>query len=153
MEITIRKAGIESLPLLMEWRMRVLREVFADYQEVDWETLRANNEAYYREQLAGGGHTACFACDQTGAVIGCGGICYQLEMPSPDNISGTCGYLMNIFALPEVRGQGVGRKIVDFLIADARARQTEKIYLESSEIALHMYERIGFTPMQDYYKL
>ena len=99
-------------------------------------------------------HTACFAIeDETGRIVGCGGICYQKEMPSPDNLSGTNGYLMNIFSLPEWRGQGIGRKIIEFLIQDAQSRGTEKIYLESSEMAKNLYYEIGFFDMEDYLKL
>jgi GNAT superfamily N-acetyltransferase len=153
MDITVTKAGPEDLDLLMEWRMRVLAEVFADYTDVDWEAIRRQNRTYYRIHLADGSHTACFARDRAGQVVGCGGICYQTEMPSPDNENGSCAYLMNIFALPQARHQGVGRQIVAFLIQDAKDRGTCKIYLESSQAAKRMYGDMGFQPMVDYYKL
>ena len=154
MDIEIRKAGLDELALLMEWRMRVLDEVFPDSNEENRETIRRNNERYYKTHLEEGAHTACFAVDkETGAIVGCGGICYQKEMPSPDNLSGTNGYLMNIFSLPEWRGQGIGRKIIEFLIQDAQSRGTEKIYLESSEMAKNLYYEIGFFDMEDYLKL
>ena len=74
-------------------------------------------------------------------------------MPSPDNEDGTCGYLMNIYALPEYRGHGVGRKIVEYLLAEAKERGTQKIYLESSDMAMSLYQEIGFTPLEGYMKL
>jgi len=86
-------------------------------------------------------------------IVGCGGICYQREMPSPDNHTGTNGYLMNIYAMPELRAEGIGRKIVEYLIEDAKKRGTEKIYLESSDMAKRLYHEIGFTDMSDYMKL
>ena len=85
--------------------------------------------------------------------MGCGGICYQKEMPSPDNQTGTNGYIMNIYTMPEVRGEGIGRMIIQFLIKDAKQRGTEKIYLESSKIAKKLYREIGFTDIEDYMKL
>ena len=96
--------------------------------------------------------TAVFAYDDE-TVIGCGGICYQTEMPSPDNPNGKCGYLMNIYTLPEYRGMGVGNSIVEYLINDARARCANKIYLESSEKAKKLYYEKGFRDMVDYMKL
>ncbi len=153
MEITIERVTPEEAPLLLEWRMRVLREVFADHGDADWESIRSGNEAYYAVHLADGTHVACFARDEAGRIVGCGGICYQQELPSPDNPRGGCGYLMNIFTIPELRGRGIGKKIVAYLVADAKARHTEKIYLESSEAAKRMYMRLGFRPMRDYYKL
>ncbi len=150
--VTVRIAGLHELETLMEWRMRVLAEVFGAGWDAD--AIRESNEAYYREHLADATHTACLAVDEnSGDIVGCGGICYQTEMPSPDNPSGTCGYLMNIFTLPERRGEGVGRKIVEFLIGDAEARGTGKVYLESSEVAKPLYRSVGFSDLTDYMKL
>ena len=154
MSVSVKRVGLESLDLLMEWRMRVLAEVFPVGEQEVRSDIRKNNEAYYRHHLADGTHTACFAIeDETGRIVGCGGICYQREMPSPDNPTGTNGYLMNIYALPELRGEGIGRKIVEYLIDDAKRRGTEKIYLESSGMAKRLYHEIGFTDMSDYMKL
>ena len=154
METEIRKAELKDLELLMEWRMRVLAEVFADDENKSSETVRENNEAYYREHLADNSHTACFAVEiGTEKIIGCGGICYQKEMPSPDNLTGTNGYLMNIYTLPEARSEGIGRRIIEYLISDARERGTEKIFLESSGVAKKLYYEIGFADMEDYMKL
>lgn len=141
------------MDLLIEWRMRVLGEVFAEHEAVDMDAVKRNNVAFYREHLEDGTHTACFAIKENGDIIGCGGICYQKEIPSPDNMNGSCGYLMNIYATPQVRGNGVGRQIVEFLIVDARERKTSKIYLESSKVAKRLYQEIGFEPMEDYFKL
>ena len=55
------------------------------------------------------GPLACFAYVGN-EIVGCGGICLYQEMPSPDNPSGGCAYLMNIYTRPEFRGQGVGKK-------------------------------------------
>ncbi len=154
MKLSVKMASLDELETLMEWRMRVLAEVFSDSKQPDWEAIRKNNEDYYRGALSNGTHTACFAVnEENGGIIGCGGICYQREMPSPDNLTGINGYLMNIYTLPEYRGHGVGRKIIGYLISDAKERGTEKIYLESSVGAKHLYREIGFSDMQDYMKL
>ncbi len=154
MEIEIVKAALEDLPLLMEWRMRVLREVFSIPEDADTTLLEQANHQYYEHYLRENSHTACFAKESgTGIIIGCGGICYQAEMPSPDNINGSCGYLMNIYTLPEYRRAGVGRKIVKFLIRDAKDRKVGKIYLESSDSGRRLYQELGFSEMAGYMKL
>lgn len=154
MNVSVKKADLNDIDLLMEWRMRVLDEVFSGYDVIMRDTISYNNKAYYMEHLSDGTHTACFAFnEESGEIVGCGGICYQEEMPSPDNLTGTNGYLMNIYTLPEYRGRGVGRKIIDFLVDEAKRKGTGKIYLESSKDAKHLYEEIGFSDMQDYMKL
>lgn len=154
MRVEIIKASLADLPLLMEWRMRVLREVFSIPEDADTTLLEQANRQYYEYHLREDSHTACFAREGgTGMIIGCGGICYQAEMPSPDNGSGSCGYLMNIYTLPGYRKSGVGREIVKYLIQDAKGRGVEKIYLESSDSGRQLYQELGFTEMQGYMKL
>ncbi len=156
MELTVRieKADLKDLPLLLEWRMRVLREVFSLPETEDLSALFDGNKRYYERHLKSGSHTACFVfLEDTDTIIGCGGICYQEELPSPDNESGTCGYLMNIYTLPEYRKKGVGERIVQFLIEDARKRGTGKIYLESSKDGWELYHRLGFREVEGYLKL
>ncbi len=149
----IRQAGTEDLNILMEWRMRVLREVFGmqDSEETDEEIaeLFEKNRLYYLSEIPRGGHKACFAYRGDKAV-GCGGICIYHEMPSPDNRSGICGYLMNIYTLPEFRGQGIGRKVVGWLIDRAEEEGAGKIYLETSESGEKLYKDMGFREMRDF---
>ncbi|MDC7286346.1 GNAT family N-acetyltransferase [Blautia schinkii] len=152
MDITIRKAKLGDLEALMTWRMTVLHEVFSIPQDDPMEVLEQKNRLYYQTALPSGEHTACFAMADD-KIIGCGGICFQREMPSPDNPDGGCAYLMNIYTCPEFRGKGVGRKVVNWLIQQAQSRGIEKIYLETSEIGRSLYQEIGFTDMQGYMKL
>lgn len=150
MEIKIRRAELPELSLIMEWRMRVLREVFCLPEDTDMTELYSENEQYYREHLQDGTHTAVFVCAGE-RIIGCGGICYQTEMPSPDNPNGKCGYLMNIYTLPEYRRMGVGREIVSFLIKDAQLKNVKKLSLESSEMAEKLYQSTGFLRNEHFY--
>lgn len=153
----MEKSGLEDLEILMEWRMRVLEEVFdldpsSSQYPILYQTLFENNKSYYQKHLADDSHTALFArCGNH--IVGCGGICYTEEMPSPDNPSGRCGYLMNIYTLPALRHHQIGRQIVEALIQDAKKRRTGKIYLESSQDGLSLYQSLGFQPLLDLYKL
>jgi ribosomal-protein-alanine N-acetyltransferase len=55
--------------------------------------------------------------------------------------------LINIAVHPAHRGTGVGRRLMKFLIEEARRREAEKIFLEvrpSNEPALGLYARLGF---------
>ena len=152
MEIEIRKAALEDIELLMEWRMEVLHEVFSIPSSKNTDELEQENRAYYQRALAQEEHIACFACMED-KIIGCGGICFYREMPSPDNPTGKCAYLMNIYINPQFRKQGVGEAIVKWLVEQATKRGISKIYLETSEAGKRLYTKLGFVPMQDMMKL
>lgn len=152
MGIIIRKAGIDDLEELMNWRMEVLHDVFEVPAEQDMTELKQANRRYYQTMLENGGHIAAFAC-LDGEITGCGGICIYQEMPSPENPSGMCAYLMNIYVRPVFRGQGIGKIIVGWLTTQAKQLGITKIYLETSESGRKLYQNMGFMPMADYMKL
>lgn len=146
--VVIRTAGIEDLEVLLQWRMEVLQNVFALPEKPSEELQKANMD-YYQKALADGCHFAVFA-EVNGNIIGCGGVCFYQEMPSPDNPSGWCGYLMNIYTRATVRGQGIGTKIIRYLLDETVRRGIHKVYLETTDQARPLYERIGFTEMKGY---
>ena len=151
MEIAIRKATLEDIDLLMEWRMEFLHEVFSIPPLQNTDELEQENRAYYQRALAQEEHIACFAYMEDN-IVGCGGICLYQEMPSPDNPTGKCAYLMNIYTKPQFRKRGVGEAIIKWLVAQAIMRGIPKIYLETSKAGKQLYTKLGFIPMQDMMK-
>lgn len=148
--VTIKQATISDIDLLMKWRIEVLKEVFSVTQIKS--ELVAENRNYYEKALCTGEHVACFAYDKN-EIVGCGGMCLYSEMPSPDNKNGKCAYIMNVYTLPTFRQNGIGKKIVSFLIEQARRKNITKIFLETAENAKNFYKELGFVPMNDYLKL
>lgn len=57
---------------------------------------------------------------------------------------GRSGIIEDVVVAPDVRGQGVGRLIVDTLVAAARARGCFKVALEASPSARPFYIAGGF---------
>lgn len=150
--IEIFPAGLSELDELVVWRETVLREVFSLPDTEDISGLLHANKEYYRAALTKGTHIACFA-KQNGVTVGCGGVCFYREMPSPDNPNGLCAYLMNIYVHPSCRHRQVGQSIVRWLVFQAEQRDCSKIYLETSEAGRNMYRTIGFTEMNDFMAL
>lgn len=79
-------------------------------------------------------------------------MCLYREMPSPDNSSGQCAYLMNIYVRPRFRGHGAGDAIVRWLVGQAAQRGIPKIYLETSDAGRPLYQETGFADMTGYMK-
>lgn len=151
MEITIKRAKVSDLEELMHWREIVLREVFSVPTNKDIDKLLASNREYYRTALENGTHIACLAY-MGEKIVGCGGVCLYQEMPSPDNLTGQCAYLMNIYTVPAMRRNGIGKSIVKWLIQEAKHCGANKIYLEASEKAYNLYKQLEFDDMKGYLK-
>ena len=139
---------IKDLPTLMCWREEVIRHVFG--QEPD-DRLLAANRHYYTRHIADVSHLA-FVAAVGGEDTGCGAICLTDELPSPDNPSGRCAYLMNIYVREAFRRQGVAHQIVSCLIDEAKKRGCGKIYLETTTDGKPLYSSLGFRDMPDMMK-
>ena len=146
-EIIIARAGLEEMEKLMKWRMEVLHHVFSLPDDLDTTQLEAENCRYYRQQIARGGHIACFA-QIDGVTVGCGGVCLYEEMPSPDNANGKCAYLMNIYCRESYRHQGVGHALVRWLVKQVQDSGVQKIYLETTDSGRPLYRSLGFKDME-----
>ena len=145
--IELRK--IEDLPTLMMWRQEVLSHVLG--QEPSPRLLEENRR-YYRKHLAEDTHFAIKA-EWLGEDAGCGAICLTDELPSPDNPTGKCAYLMNIYVREAFRKHGIAHVIVKLLVEEARIRDCGKIYLETTADGRPVYESLGFRDMPDIMKV
>lgn len=140
---------INDIDTLVRWRGEVIENVFG--VKPDAELLEANRE-YYLRHIAEGTHLAVVAQEE-GNEKGCGSICFSEELPSPDNPSGLCAYLMNIYVREPFRSHGTGHKIVEYLVSKALERGCGKIYLETTPEGRPVYESLGFSDMKDMMKL
>lgn len=139
---------ITDIDLLMQWRREVITTVFST--DPTPRLLEANRD-YYLSHIAAGLHLAVIATFQ-GVDAGCGSVCFSTELPSPDNASGRCAYLMNIYVRPPFRQRGIARSIVSRLISESLQRGCGKIYLEATDEAKNLYRNLGFLEMKNMMK-
>lgn len=140
---------ITDIPLLLEWRKEVIENVFDMEPDAD---LMAQNEDFYIRHIKNDTHLA-FVASEDGEDAGCGGVCFTEELPSPDNPSGKCAYLMNIYVRKNFRERGLAHAIVKRLIEEAKKRNCGKIYLETTAVGRPVYESLGFHDLPDMMKL
>lgn len=132
----------------MRWRIEVLSEVFG--QKPNSRLLVANRQ-YYRQHIADGSHIALVA-EADGEDCGCGGVCFTEELPSPENRTGRCAYLMNIYVRKAFRNRGIAHLIVRQLMNFSKDRGCEKIYLETTNDGRQIYYDLGFMDLPDMMK-
>ena len=139
---------LEDIGELMKWRAEVIEHVFGERPTI--QLLEANRK-YYERHIPEGSHIAYVAL-YDGKEVGCGSICISDELPSPDNPSGHCAYLMNIYVREGYREHGIGHAIVKKLLETAESLDCEKIYLETTSVGRGVYESLGFRDMPDMMK-
>ena len=85
--------------------------------------------------------SAFFVIEKEGTIYGCGGF-----GPLPDANENICE-LKKMYFLPDLRGLGFGRKLVEQIFESAQAIGYKQVYLETVERmsqANHLYQKMGF---------
>ena len=139
---------LKDIDKLMAWRAEVIRNVFGENYDL---TLLEANRQYYLRHIPNGSHVA-FVASFDSAECGCRAICLSDELPSPDNPSGKCAYLMNIYVREAFRNHGIAHKLVVRLIEEAKKHNCGKIYLETTADGKPVYTSLGFREMADMMK-
>ena len=144
--VSLREA--KDIDTLMSWRAEVICHVFG---EKPTQTLLDANRLYYENHIADGTHVA-FVASYDDVECGCGAVCFTDELPSPDNPTGRCAYLMNIYVREAFRKHGIAHHVVSHLIDVAKKRGCGKIYLETTADGKSVYSSLGFKDMPDMMK-
>lgn len=139
----IREANIEELDKLLEFEQGIV-----EAERPMNPTLKVGEIHYYdlaalvRSPLA-----SVMVAEIDGEVIGSG---YALEKEAKDyEKHERYAYLGFMYVVPEHRGKGVNKKILEGLLEWARSRDLNEIRLEvydANLVAIGAYEKAGFEP-------
>lgn len=137
--ITVEKAGKDRLADILKIRREMLAVVNnVPESGISDEIMRISEEYFSSED-----HTTALAyCD--GKLAGCASICWLNIMPTYSHPTGKRGHIMNVYTRNEYRRMGAARKMVEFLISEARARGVTHISLDATEMGKPLYEALGF---------
>lgn len=137
--ITVEKAGKDRLPDILKIRREMLAVVNKVPESgISDEIMRISEEYFSSDE-----HTTALAyCD--GKLAGCASICWLNVMPTYSHPTGKRAHIMNVYTRNEYRRMGAARKMVEFLISEARARGVTHISLDATEMGKPLYEALGF---------
>lgn len=136
----IRKATPEDIGIVLEMRYTTLRDVCGLKEDYSFdEPFKSITEAYFAKE----DQTTVLAFDGE-EPIGCATICYQFLMPTYDHPTGKRAHVMNVYVDKNYRRQGIARKMMEMLIAEASEMGVTEISLDATEKGRLLYEAMGF---------
>jgi GNAT superfamily N-acetyltransferase len=84
-----------------------------------------------------------------------GHVCVQLfeKMPNPVNEPEAHAYLTNFYVVPEMRGRGLGRKLLNKALSWCRAQGADAVILWATPESKSLYRRCGLLESDDILEL
>jgi GNAT superfamily N-acetyltransferase len=91
----------------------------------------------------------CWVVDDGKQLLG--HVCVQLfeKMPNPVNEPEAHAYLTNFYVVPEMRGRGLGRKLLNKALSWCRAQDADAVILWATAESKSLYRRSDFTESAD----
>ena len=129
---------------------QIVREVMTEFGAVGCDTSISDAEVDAMYEAYPAPRAAFYVVEIDGRVLGCGGV-----GPLAGGPEDVCE-LRKMYFLPELRGSGVGTRLLEDILAAARGAGYRRCYLETRGnmiAARRLYERRGFrvmdTPLGD----
>jgi len=139
--LLIRKATRNDLDTLLSFEQGVI----STERPFD-PTLKADPNSYYDiEEMIDAAHIELLVADLDAVVIASGYA--RIENAKPYNQHKQHAYLGFMYVVPEHRGKGINKKIIDALTAWSLERNITELRLDVyqlNESAIKAYERVGF---------
>ena len=145
---TIRRATLADAALITQHR----HLMFADMDITTEDRLREMDSAFepwLRTHLAVGSYVGLFleedGPENPKKVLSAGGIYFMEFPPHWMDTEPLRPYLLNFYTVPEARGRGYAKQVLEAAIAECRSGGPRVISLHSSRFGRPIYQRYGFT--------
>ena len=148
----IRVATSADCRALAEMRYRFRTEL-ASPEEPKSRFVRRCTSWMKKRFRAGSRTWRCWVVDDGSQLLG--HVCVQLfeKMPNPVNEREVHAYLTNLYVIPEMRGRGLGRKLLKTAASWCRARGVDAVILWASPESKSLYRRGGFATSANIFEL
>jgi ribosomal protein S18 acetylase RimI-like enzyme len=151
--VIIRTVSESDITAMTSHRIAYLTEMQGEKPLEYLQQLKGELAAYFREHIQDGSFFALVA-ESEGQILGYGAIVLKSIPGDLNRPSYLEGDILNMYTLPHARKQGIGRMILEALVAEARPRGLSKIGLHTSKDGEHLYRSFGFhEPVYPYLEL
>lgn len=116
-------------------------DFIALYKDADWWEKEYESDISFIDHIVKGSFLFAAAFDETGRIIGMGRV-----------LSDGCSdaYIQDVVVLKECRKQGIGRKIISFLVEMLEEKGIDWIGLIGEPATESFYTHLGFKRLKDY---
>jgi GNAT superfamily N-acetyltransferase len=151
--VRIRLARSGDCRALAEMRFRFRAET-ESVTETKSQFVRRCTSWMRKRFRAGSGAWRCWVLEDGKRLLG--HVCVQLfeKIPNPVNDEPELhAYVTNLYVVPEMRGQGLGKRLLNKALSWCHARGTDAVILWSSPASKSFYRRCGFVAPGDILEL
>ena len=142
--IVYRCVTIDDVPALVDYRVRFLNELFNHPENDETTVVRKSLLEYFTRAVPSKDFIAWVA-EYDGKIVATSGmVVWQKPAIYGGVESGRLGYLLNFYAVPEARRKGIGTRLLNELIKEAKSLGLKYLHLHASKDGINIYRKAGF---------
>ncbi len=145
--LPIRRATVDDVDQLVQLRLLLFEET-GELVERDASAFPEAIRAFLIKSLPQKSFLAWIAESNSRIVASSGFVPFE-RLPVPENLLGKEGYILNMYTLPEWRGQGLATTLLQEIISYAKETGIRRLWLHATEVGRPVYEKIGFVAEGD----
>ena len=140
-----RFADSKDIDLLVQLRLEFLE---VNENNNQYEVIKENCYTYFRDSLETGLCVVVLA-EEDDRIAGTAIVFSYQSVPSSFNVTGRNTYITSMYVKKEFRKKGIATTMLQQLIDNAKKKGYLIIMLNASEMGKGLYEKIGFTEIQN----
>lgn len=149
MEIIFAKAELCDMQDLVQLRLDYLQEDYGTLSVQQIDKIKEQLPSYFAEHL--NRDLFVYTARKTGIIACC--FLFVTEKPAnPGFMNGKVGTLLNVYTKPEYRRKGIAGKLMERLLADAKAMGLDFVELKATEDGYYLYKTMGFEEISTKYR-
>lgn len=144
----LREATVEDAPVLARQR-RLMFDAITPLPPDEGDALEAAILAYIQRAMPAGTFRSWVVVYQ-GRIVAGGGLQLRTLMPRPGHVNfAPEGLIVSMWTEPAHRRRGLGRQVVEAILAWGRANGVGRFTLHASDDGRPLYELYGFRPTNE----
>jgi GNAT superfamily N-acetyltransferase len=142
---TIRRADPDDIDTLTRLRLDFLREVGTLAADGPATEMGEATRRYLIEHLPGDDF-AVWVAEVGAQVVATAWLVFFGRPPMPWSLTGREALVLNVYTIPDRRGQGIATALMEEIIDFVKATDAGRIQLRTTEAGEPVYRKVGFVP-------
>ena len=142
--LTITRATMEDIDHIVGLRLALLTEL-GELQSPKEEQLMERSTREYLQKALPDNEFISYIAAANGKAVSISGMVLFKRPPYLENLKGIEAYILNMYTVPEHRGNGLAGHLLEHCIDQSKKSGVKRIWLHSSENGKHLYKKMGFS--------
>jgi len=151
MAVVYKKAGIESIDFLTEYRIKFIRDLHPEYSQEALKDIGGATREYFAKNLANNNYMGFFGINEDGRILCTSGMLIYDLPPLKKSGVRKFGHILNFYTIPEFRGKGYGTGLMEFIKKTAAQMNITMLVLNATDMGYDLYKKAGFREKNEPY--